>query len=194
MLDVLDQNESYDIKSTRFKLRPNVKLRILITVSSGAISQGLNFYNVSASTVSIYRFNGGVRTLEQTWQLDPADEAEFNLNRGLSWDVLYEQQPLSPHDSLELVVDLPDILGQQNDFNKGASVRAVAQYYDMSQLAEPKISYGGGIRIKSIRNFTDSGKEVSHKVIRYVNADGSISGKLMSGVHLILVRVIKPVK
>ncbi|WP_440133416.1 hypothetical protein [Chitinophaga sancti] len=186
-VDISDYNETNDVKISQFKLSKTMPLTLKYNVSGGTSAQGLTFANLAPSKVTISKVVNGVSTVIRTWQMSTSDQAAFDASRNLSYQetVTFQYDPAISY--YTIAVELPDVLGRQNDFNKGASIRAFFEYTDMPDLPT-NISYGGGSRLATIRNYSQTGLLAGTRKLSYVNADGSTSGVILSKLSHVDVR------
>ncbi|TWV93615.1 hypothetical protein [Chitinophaga pinensis] len=178
-IDVSDYNETNDVKVAQFRLSRTMPLTLKYNVSGGVASQGLTFANLSPSKVTISKVVKGASTVIKTWQMSTSDQAAFNANRNLFFQETFTFQYDPNISYYTIAVELPDELGPQNDFNKGASIRAFFDYADM-QDRPTDVSYGGGSRLAAVRNYTQKDSLTGYKKISYINADSTTSGVIMS--------------
>lgn len=175
-----DKNLSTDSTSTaHLVFHGNTIIRFTNTISKGVPIQGLGFNDLKNSIIQLVRIVNGSPTILQTWQMANSDSVAFNAAGG---QMVWNQDVSVPYNvSAYYVVSvgLPDTLGPQNTSGKTAFVSAVISYYDTAG-ANLKMSYGGGVRIASIKNYAAAGQLAAQKVIRYTNDDGSSSGLLMT--------------
>jgi len=186
-VDVMDQNEVGNIKSQNFTLSQVMNIQFNFYLSAGHPDQGLNFYNVSPATIKLTSTNGGVVTTLRSWQISSVDiDAFVNNGNSFSWNEVVTL-PASAGSVYNLTVELPDNLGPQGNYNKGATVRASCQFYDVP-TGNNNVSYGGGLRIGAIKYFDSKGVMTGRKRFRYLNENGEGSGKIMSDVQNVDIR------
>jgi hypothetical protein len=187
-MDIQDYNESNDVKSAEFRLSKTMSLTFNYTVTAGYPSQGLLFAQLSPSKVTISKVVNGVSTVIRTWQMSMTDQAAFTAN---GKNLFFQESVLFQYDAnvsyYTIAVELPDVLGRQNDWNKGASIRATCEYADMPNSATT-LSFGGGSRLSAIRNYTQTDALAGHRKLRYVNADMTTSGVIQSRLSHVDVR------
>lgn len=148
-------------------------------VSSGNSGQpGVDYYSFdqmkSGSFVRLEKIVGGTATKVKDWVLeDVATSAQFNNN---TFNVVDEVEvPFDPNATYRVLCNF----GASTYINiSGAGVSCTLQYYDETGV-NISTSYGGGLRIKEIKSYTDAGLLASRKGIRYINEDGSSSGLLL---------------
>ncbi|WCT13634.1 hypothetical protein [Mucilaginibacter jinjuensis] len=175
---IADYNLPSDTKSTTFTLSKDQVIPFNVIITEGP-NTSHGFYALQPSTVTLTQAVSGVNTTLYTWQMDNSDLDNFNATGTRQWTT-----PVSitytPGAVYTITANLPDNLGPQGTSTDAASVSVNFSYFDSP--AASKISYGGGLRVSSITNYTQSGAIANKKVIKYQNADNTSSGLLMSPV------------
>ncbi|SEL95277.1 hypothetical protein [Parapedobacter koreensis] len=180
-----DQNMPYNTKSVAFTLPKTLTVKLRVYLSNGNPQYNLPdtmFYRLLNAQAKLQKIkNGQVTDVTPPISMVTQDKPAYLNNAGISWQrdiqITYDSQA-----SYNLIVELPDLIGPQNDWNKGASIRATIEYMDTGSMF--KYSIGGGVRVSAIRNFDQAGSLSSHKELRYKAADGLVSsGLLMSPIH-----------
>lgn len=124
------------------------------------------------ASITLFCGTGGFTTT--TWRPTCLDYQGNVLNK--TWNL----QLTLPAGTYALITTLPDNLGFQ-----GYTPLVVATIKYRSRLAEEAIvanhieSIGEGLRIKKIENYTGGNTLVSSREFKYMNADGTSSGKLL---------------
>jgi YD repeat-containing protein len=167
--------------SAGFTLQRNTIISFNAQIMAGNPNQGLTFSLLQPSFVRLEKVNSSGTTILQNWQMTDADSTTFNANgETYQWvQNLTVQYDPTPGTYYVVVTSLPDNIGPQTTGTNTAFVSCSFRYYDTTGSPVQR-SLGGGVRVSGIRNYTDSGTLASHKVIQYVNTDGTSSGLLMS--------------
>jgi YD repeat-containing protein len=114
-------------------------------------------------------------TMIKTWDLSTVLNADFEANGGKYWvedlRVSYDPDP-DPTFTYNIQVDYPNSLNN-NLLSSIAGVRANLTFYDNTGV-DTSVSNHGGMRIKSIKNYTQTGSLAGQKLIKYYD------GKLLS--------------
>ena len=164
--------------------------------SKGNPNNTVTYTDMENALITLTKVTGSTRTVLREWRIgndyisDPTSPStprqDFDTKNGVTinaqWDFPFESNA-----SYELKVDLPDVLGNQNYANKSALVSSDFTYYDIPTIPETA-SYGGGLRIASIKNYDSDDRLLTHKEIKYLNEDGKSSGILMAPLRYIYER------
>jgi hypothetical protein len=152
------------------------------TISKGPPLQGLGFNNLKSSFIQLVKVSHTTTfSILKTWKMTNADSVAFNANGGvMQWNdtatITYDPDTTVRY---FLSTTLVDSIGAQNTDVKNASVQAHCEFYDTTG-ANVNTSFQGGMRISAIVNYDMAGSLINRKSYRYVNADSSSSGLLMS--------------
>ena len=180
-VSVFDQNLSNagSTKSASFTFSSSLSINLNLEFSVQS-STGYTFNDLLGSSITISKTVAGVTTPIKTWNMVDYQD-QFNNNNGdvnvpaADATVFISYDPAAVY---TITADLQDNLGPQTTTSNNAIVRASFQYLDVPGNSYK--SYGGGMRVSSIENYTADGTLASRKAINYVNTDNSSSGKLMS--------------
>jgi len=173
----LDHNVGTDTRTINFTL-PKTQIITFHAIIAKGTNQGLSFYDMEPSTITLTKTVGGSATVLRTWQMTTSDQSTFNAQNGfIEWDTPINL-PYDPGAQYTLTVDLPDNLGPQTNLSSLASVECDFHYF--SPPASYPFSYGAGLRIGGIRNYDSNGSILTRKSVKYINADNTTSGVLMS--------------
>lgn len=179
---VIDENVPYDTSSRTFSLPRTETIQFKVTISRGP-DVSMPYDSIQPSSVSLVRIRpGGNITTLFTWQMQntAAGQDSFNTNNGQMQWVTDITLPYDSTASYGITANLPDDLGPQADYNRDATVRCSYTYYTLP-LGNYNYSYGGGIRLAGVRDYTSGGALAKHKLLKYVNSDSTTSsGLLMS--------------
>lgn len=178
---LLDENMSVNQTSITFSLPRTETIQFTNTISRGP-DFSLPYDSLLPATITLEKIalNGNITVLK-VWQMqnDQQDLDTFNARGGgFQWVDNYTFN----YDSTakySVVVNLPDDLGPQGSDNRDASVRSNFIYYSLPK-GNFNTSYGGGVRISNIRNYTAIGNLVHRQDFSYFNTDSTSPGILMS--------------
>ncbi len=170
-----DKNQTADTRTHTFTLQKTMSIRFNSYIGRGGTS--LTFDQLFPSTIKLTRWVGSSSTVLKTWQMNLDQRNEFNANGVIYFDEIVH----FPHQAgatYVVTVDLADGVGQQSYYSNTASAGCSFKYYTISST-DYMTNFGGGMRIKQIRNHTTEGLATS-KFFKYLNEDNSSSGVLMS--------------
>jgi YD repeat-containing protein len=176
---VSDYNVSSDVKTLTFSLPKTEIITFNVIITKGP-NPARTYAEIQPSTVVLSKTVSGVTTTLKTWQMVTSqDEDDFNNSGTKQWNdaitLTYDANA-----TYTITADMPDGIGPQGTSSDDASVSANFFYYSLP--ADYQTSYGGGVRVATIKNYTQTGGVASNKVIKYLNPDNSTSGILMSPV------------
>jgi len=186
-----DQNGPNDHAIVSFTTTRPLSFTINILFSHGFNSNNITYAQMSPAYVTLNQIENGTTTVIKTWQMTSSDQqTAYNSTGNVSIpDII--QLPFDPNATYQLVASLPDALGNQTgNANLGANVTASLTYYDVPNNTTNNLSYGGGVRVAAIRNYDNTGTLISNKSLKYINADETPSGILMSPLLLTYYRYI----
>lgn len=187
---VEDTNVASDKVSEDFTLNKTTKVRLSSYINNGLNDPPIQYNQLPHESAYIkfekVKIHNGIPlpTLIKQWDLRSVLNGDFIENGGKRWEeeVFEVQYDPDPTVYYRVSVAFPDDLGPQNHTNKLGAVGCIVNYVDDTEIGN--VSYQGGVRIKSIRNYSENGKMLGNKSIRYLDEDGSTSGKLMSPLAL----------
>lgn len=187
-ISLQDQNSPGDQNSTTFTLARHMLLSFTHHFGKGVPGNTVTFDDLLNATITLSKISGGTTTQLKQWRVQAASRNDFNSTGYVqfsdTYDFVYDASA-----QYTLVVDLPDYLGNQKDLSKEADVRTYCTYYNIPAV-QTQASYGGGVRVASIKNYDSNGALLSNKAIGYINADGTSSGVLMSPLQFITPRTM----
>lgn len=113
-------------------------------------------------------------TIIKEWQANDLGvlTAQFETDHYHNWDESFRID-YDPDISVYYAVDVINTLSYSNDTYHIAAIKANFRFYDDTGI-NTSISYGAGVRIKAIKNFSEKGVLISDKVVNYSN------GKLLN--------------
>lgn len=179
-----DNNLSTDVTSTGHII-PNSGSPLILHLNA-RIARGINtsvtFDQLQPSYIQLVQVGpgGSPITVVNTWQMFDTSPFEDSIaNYGY---YMWHTDIQLPYDSgyyYVLTVSLPDALGPQASPGNNAEVDCSYSYYLLPN-ADRAVSYGGGLRIDTVQNYDENGNILGTKILRYINADSTSSGILMS--------------
>ncbi|WP_259068736.1 hypothetical protein HDF24_07465 [Mucilaginibacter sp. X4EP1] len=184
-ISVQDQNNPTDQKTATFTLSTAQTVQFNNYIEGGPTPTAPSFYAIEPSTITLSSTVNGTTTIVKQWTVTTDMQAAYNSNDVISW--LSDPVALQANVPYTISVELPDALGSQNTASAQAIVLSTFQYYAPA-TNPPQVSYGGGVRIASITNYDQTGVVISNKMLKYVNTDGTSSGKLMSNLDYLYFR------
>ncbi|TWJ01716.1 hypothetical protein JN11_01870 [Mucilaginibacter frigoritolerans] len=186
---VSDQNNSTDVKSATFTLATNQTVQFNNYVEGGPTPTAPSFSAIQPSTITLSSTVNGVTSIVKQWTVTTnANEQAYDAgNDVISW--LNDPVNLVANTPYTISVELPDALGPQNTASAQAVVLSTFSYYSPATNA-PQLSYGGGLRVSTITDYDNTGALINNKVLKYINTDGTSSGKLMSNLNFLYARNI----
>lgn len=158
-------------------------------------NDAVSFWDMQPSTITLTKTVAGVTSVIKTWQMSygSGDNVTFdNAGGTMTWNESVNL-PYIAGAQYTITANLADALGEQGAFPKYASVSSNFSYEDIP-AGSLGSSYGGGLRISSIKNFESAGQVTSLKMISYLNTDNVTSGKLMSPIKPLYVRRMNAMK
>jgi len=178
-LNVMDQNGPNDHNTVTFTTTRPLTFSINILFSVGYPTNNITYAQLAPSTVTVNKIENGTTTAIKTWQMSSYATAQsFTGNVQVPTDTV--QIPYDPNATYQLVANLPNTIPDQTgNSTTNGNVSASISYYNVPNSG-PYQSYGGGVRIASIKNYDNTGALLSNKSLKYINADGTCSGLLMS--------------
>ncbi len=191
-LSIADANISGSITSKQFTISKTSIVRFTNTIFNGYPVQTpapLSYNDMLGSKITLMKvsFPGGAGTspsftILKTWDMSATSNVNFTNNHGQKWyedvTILYDGSPLT---YFIVTTTMTDAIGAQNSSTKIALVSSRFSFYDETGL-DMSTSYQCGLRIAAVRSYSSAGNIVSNKSIKYINSDGSTSGKLMAPV------------
>ena len=190
---LVDQNQTLaDINpqtvypfSVNFKLSKSTVLHFANSIFDGTGGPGgvAGVYTraqMDGCYIKLKKIKGGVTTLIKEWNTINVLNVEYNLNHGKSWNedvsIAYDPDPTVMYN---VSVFFPgNSQTKPGDTYKIAHAKSWFTYYDDTGVE--RTSRQCGFRIARIRNLTEMGIVASDKIIKYVNEDGTPSGKLLN--------------
>lgn len=132
------------------------------------------YQNFSGSKISFIKTKQGIKTIIKEWKSDDILHAEFETNHGKIWKedirIDYDSDP-----TVVYSVDVTSTLVHDaNDTYWIANLKSEFYYYDNTGV-DTSISNQCGLRIKSIKNYSNFGNIISNKLIKYY--DGKLLNK-----------------
>jgi len=177
-------NPPYDHSTVGFTLSRQVTIPITCTFSRGVpANSDLKGAQMQSAYVNLNKIENGITTTLEQWNMsNQTAQNTFDSQGYYSIQTNYTFT-YDPNATYQLVASLPDNLGDEAVDTKEANVNGAFTYYNVPIVASP-LSYGGGVRIKSIVNYDSNEALISNKSLQYVNANGTSSGLLMSPLQL----------
>lgn len=176
-----DKNNPNDTRSKQFTIQNSQTVKIINVVNRGP-NLNLPFNSILPSSVYLVRIKEGgsdVRTIK-TWQVQNSLEhiQSYQTSGMIRWeeDLFLEYVPNTYY---VISTHLPDEIGPQNSSTQSASVSSQIDYFKEDNTTL-KSSYGAGLRIHSIANFTAAGVLAGTKFITYTDDHLNTTGLLMS--------------
>ncbi|MDB5014378.1 MAG: hypothetical protein JWQ25_2580, partial [Daejeonella sp.] len=186
-----DYNTSSSTSVGTFSLPTTQNITFYNLITRGP-NQSLSFSDLQPSTITLSKIVSGTTTIIKSWQMFTNDKAAFDAAGGnFQWTESITL-PYVANALYTLTTSLPDALGPQSGYPNVASVISNFGYFEMPQNYET--SYGGGVRVSAIRNYSESGKVTNTKLIKYMNTNGVSSGILMSPLKSLFNREINGLK
>lgn len=127
-----------------------------------------NAFNGSKIVFSKKRFiNGQLQTtIIKEWKVNDLLTVNFENNHGHNWNEKIRVE-FDPDQSVYYVVEVVNTLNYlQNDTYHIAGLKSDFYFFDNTGV-NTTISYGGGLRIKSIKNYSEKGVLISNKKLNY---------------------------
>jgi len=174
---VYDTNQSGDVKTANFTVPTNQSVTLYVSITRGP-NTSVTYDDMQTSNVTLTQTVGGVTSTVKTWQLFVDDRTTFDTNGGIYFSGPDATVVLQAGVSYTLTCNLPDALGPQGTASNAASVSASFSYLNFPP--NYMNSYGAGMRISTIINYSANGSVANKKAIKYLNADNTPSGVLMS--------------
>lgn len=177
---VEDKNNTNDVYSRQFTIPNSLTAHFVVSINRGP-NTSLTFADLLPSTVTLTRIGSGGSNITpiKTWQMasTQAYGQDFAADGIVTWteDLALEYVPNTYY---VLIASLPNSLGPQNSSTNSASVSAQYSFSYMINTTS-KLSNGAGLRIKSIKDYSDENVLASHKNIEY-KENGVSSGILMA--------------
>ncbi len=184
-----DQNLGTPTSTGHIVPHDSTIMRFKNIINKGVPLQGLGFNDLKASSITLVKIVGSTPTILRTWQMANSDSVAFNANNGVFQWTEDISVPYNSSAYYVVSVSLPDVLGAQNTYDKTAFVSSSFTYYDTAG-ANINTSYGGGVRIASIKNYSSAATLASQKILHYSNTDSTSSGILMSPLKYIYPRIL----
>lgn len=182
-----DQNATGDPTTVNFTVPRELTLYITVNFGKGVPQNTVTASQMQTAYVNLNKIVSGVTTTVKQWTMTSTTlQNQFNANGYVTINDTYDFG-YDPNTSYQLVASMPDNLGNQKVDTKEASVTGTINYYNVPNY---NLSYGGGVRIKSIKNYDINGKLSSNKALKYINTDGTSSGILMSPLMLAYYRYL----
>jgi YD repeat-containing protein len=174
-----DKNYSGDLTSKTFTLSRATTITFDNTIYGGYIynmATGYNYAQMTGSYIELLKVNmtGGspVVTSIKKWDLSSVLNVDFTANNGKQWiEEVRVEYDSNPNIYYTVNVSLPNNL--VNNSYGSVNVKTRFYYYDETGV-DTSISNQCGMRVKSIKNYTQTGTLTSNKVIRY------FEGKLLN--------------
>jgi len=187
-INITDENSPVYQTTATFTLPREMTLSFTHLFAKGVPGNSVTFDDMENATVTLNKISGGTTTQLKQWRFTTSQRTEFDTNGMITIKDTYNF-PYEAGAQYQLVDDLPDYLGDQHDVSKSANVTSQCNYYDVPTV-QTQPSYGGGLRIASIKNYDNNGTLVSNKAIKYVNQDGTSSGLLMAPLQFLSSRMM----
>lgn len=171
-------------QNIQFKLHRKTKIHFENHIYNGTNNPNnlpvLTALQMETASIKFWKFKytNGVPTVIpiKTWDMSDVLHATFDQNGGVTWiadiEVPYDPDP-DPYFVYHVSVNFPDELANIL-YLSTAGVTSHFTFYDYSpeEVAESKQC---GVRVKSIKNFTQQGSIASNKIIKYY--DGKLLNK-----------------
>lgn len=176
---VEDKNAGTGGVSSTFSVPRNMTIRFTLSFNRGP-NQSRTFDDLLPSSITLVRISGTGTGPVKTWSMANTMDTRADFNADGMVEIIEDINfTYQANVQYSIVVNLPDALGPQNTSNNSASAKASFSYYNIP-TGNYNVSYGGGLAVNSITNFTQAGKIADKKLIKYIQEDNSSSGKLMS--------------
>jgi hypothetical protein len=169
-----DHNMAGDLRTTTFTLPAAQTIAFHISITKGNNS-ALSFYDLEPSTITFSKTVGGTNTVIKTWQMLVTDKAEFDGNGGNFVRDESINIPYTAGATYTVSCDMADAIGQQT-----TGMALVSSHFNYYQPTTYTNSYGGGLRVAAVRNYSAASVLATKKTYKYLNANGTSSGVMMS--------------
>lgn len=169
-----DFNNSSEGNSSSFTLSAQTVVNFTGNINNRNNQGGLfNNNQMQGTFITLVSFNSGFPTTSWTISSNDFDQ-NGNLNK--TWT----QQLTLPAGTYVLATSLPDNLGFQGYSPLvQANIKYSLKPTEAQVLANHTESIGEGLRIKLIKNYSAGNTLVSAREFKYINTDGTTSGKLL---------------
>ena len=174
---VSDYNKNSDNSTSSFTLTTAQNVQFSVYIQGGPVPTAPSFSAMQPSTVTLSKTVNGTTSIVKQWQMGTIDQQTYNDAKAVKW--LNDPVALAANTQYSITTSLPDGLGAQNTAINQANVTCIFNYLTPQTNVEV-ISNGGGLRIANISNYNSDGGLITKRVYKYINTDGSSSGKLMS--------------
>lgn len=167
-----DKNYSGDITSKTFQLSRATTITFDNTIYGGYIpnkDSGYNYSQMTGSYIELLKVNmsGGspIVTSIKKWDLSSVLNVDYTNNNGKQWiEGVRVEYDSNPNVYYTVNVSLPNNL--VNNSYGSVNVKTRFFYYDETGV-DTSVSNSCGMRVKSIKNYTQTGTIASNKVFQY---------------------------
>lgn len=131
-------------------------------------SQSCTYQQMLGSEIHFYKFNTSTYQLTtiKKWNLTNVLISEFTNNHQVVWN----EEVLLEYDSNPNIKYFVSVIRSSACSNTGVSpgpiVESLFSYYDLGAI-DTTLSFGGGIRVASIKNYSDETTLVGNKILNY---------------------------
>ncbi|MGN7812850.1 hypothetical protein ACTJIW_23975 [Flavobacterium sp. 22659] len=184
-LTTVDRNNDLsngETTSRLFELSKTVSIHFDNRILDGNAFSGSTAYTISelaGSYIEFRKIKNGITSLIKRWDLTSVYNVDFQKNHGQIWT----EDIIVTYDQGAKYVIATYLTGNSqtkpNDLYRIAASQSIINYDDDTGV-NTTVSKQCGFRISNIKNYTKDGEISSNKKIRYINEDGSSSGKLLS--------------
>jgi hypothetical protein len=185
-----DDNNTNNQTSYTFTLPHAQYITFQNSITRGP-NTAMSYYQLSPAKITLSRTIAGSTVIMNTWQMDAGrDQPTFNSTGGRNWtDAIYFEYIQGAQYTVSCY--FPDELGQQGVMMPKYGICQSSFNYESSNLNNNFAgSYGGGLRVKAIKNYNKSGEITGKKIINYLLEDKRTSGKLMSPLQSLYKRIV----
>jgi hypothetical protein len=176
LAEVADRNLSTDVKTKTFTLTQTQTIKFYTFITRG-LNSAITFYDLQPSTITLTKTIGGVTTTIKTWQMFISDKAEFDASGGFFERDESITLPYQAGAQYTITTYLPDVLGAQPTIGPASATSHFSYYLPAESYTN---SYGGGLRIKAVRNYSATSAIATKKIYKYTDTVNVTSGVLMS--------------
>jgi hypothetical protein len=169
---VMDNNLSENVTSNYFTLNKNTTVKFINSIVPHNVNlPPYTYQQMLPSYILLYKVkmvNGSpqVTNIKQ-WNLSTVLAVDFDSQGGKVWqeEILIEYDP-NPTTKFFIKVYMPDSLNNPNDYYHSANVKSIVNFFSDEGI-DTSQSIGGGLRIKTIKNYHKQGEISSYKNINY---------------------------
>jgi len=170
----------------KFKISRSVTIRFQNSIydGTGGPAGEAGIYSrgyVDGAYIRLKKKKNGVETIVRDWNTISMLNVDYAINHGKNWseNIRLDYDP-DPTVEYSVSVFFPgNSYTKPEDYYHAASARSFFYYFDETGL-DISATQQGGFRIKTINTYSEPGILASSKTIKYINSDGTSSGKLLN--------------